>query len=41
MTGMDIAPIAVSWLLMIVLGTATVVGLNGLHRERPRATDEA
>jgi hypothetical protein len=35
MTGIDIVPIALSWTLMLVLGTATVVGLNGLHGDPP------
>ena len=39
MTGMEMVPIAVSWFLMTVLGAATVVGLNGLNRER--ATEDA
>jgi hypothetical protein len=39
MTGMEIVPIAVSWILVTVLGIATVVGLNGLNRER--AAEEA
>ena len=39
MTGMDMAPTAASWLLIMVLGVATVVGLSGLNRER--ATDDA
>jgi hypothetical protein len=39
MTGMEIVPIAVSWILVTVLGIATVVGLNGLNRER--ATEDA
>ncbi len=34
MTGMDMAPIVMSWLLMMALGVATVIGLNGLNRER-------
>jgi len=39
MTGMEIVPIAASWLLVMVLGVATVVGLNGLDRERPAAAE--
>jgi hypothetical protein len=39
MTGMEIVPIAVSWVLVTVLGIATVVGLNGLNRERPVAAE--
>ena len=39
MTGMDVAPIVASWFLIVVLGVATVVGLNGLNRER--ATEDA
>jgi hypothetical protein len=38
MTGIDIVPIVLSWTLMLVLGIATVVGLNGLHRD-PRPQD--
>ena len=34
MTRMEIVPIAVSWFLVTVLGVATVVGLDGLNRER-------
>jgi len=41
MTGMDMVPIMVSWLLMMVLGIATVVGLNGLHGEPPGTTGTA
>jgi len=41
MTGMDILPILVSLLLTMVLGVATIVGLDSLHRERSPATDEA
>ena len=33
MTGIDIIPIVLSWTLMLVLGTSTVVGLHGLHRD--------
>jgi hypothetical protein len=39
MTGMEIVPIAVGWLLVTVLGVATAVGLNGLNRERPSAAE--
>jgi hypothetical protein len=35
MTGSDMAPILVSWVLIAVLGVATAAGLEGLHRERP------
>jgi len=38
MTGIDIVPIVLSWTLMLVLGTATVLGLNRLHRDRPPVT---
>jgi hypothetical protein len=41
MTGMDMVPIMVSWLLIMVLGIATVVGLNGLPREPPSTTGTA
>jgi hypothetical protein len=33
MTGIDIVPIVLSWTLTLVLGTAAVVGLNGLLRD--------
>jgi hypothetical protein len=36
---MDVAPIIASWFLIAVLGVATIVGLNGLNRERA-AEDE-
>jgi hypothetical protein len=38
MTGIDIVPIVLSWILMLVLGSATVLGLNRLLRDRPAVT---
>jgi hypothetical protein len=38
MTGIDIVPIVLSWILMLVLGSATVVGLDRLHRDRAPET---
>jgi hypothetical protein len=35
MTSTDMVPILASWILMIVLGFATVAGLDRLHRNPP------
>lgn len=39
MTGVDIVPVMVSWVLIAVPGVATVAGLKGLNREGPTRSE--